>query len=364
MGFDRSHLSTFGLVLPGQKYNPQQRVDFYQRLGEQLRAIPGVQSVAVMNGLPPLRNVNANDTDFEHIPNQRPQGSLPIENVDFYQYVSVGYTETMGISVLKGRSFEAADAGGEAVALVNESLAKKFFTDRDPIGGRVKPGFGGSVPWFTIVGILKDVKQGGVAEAAGTELYMLTDQAPKTLGFAPTAMNVVVRSSMPFDRLSGDFRRVVGELDAMLPIVRMREMDTVIGDSIARPRFLATLLAILAGLALALAAVGTYGILAYLVAERRQEIGIRMALGADRSKILSLVLGRGLVLSIAGVIAGLGASIGLTRLMRTMLFNVEPTDPLTLTSVAGVVILAALVACLVPAWRATRVDPNATLRQA
>jgi ABC-type lipoprotein release transport system permease subunit len=270
----------------------------------------------------------------------------------------------MQIPVLKGRGFELSDVTGPPAALVNETLAKKFFTDRDPIGGHVKPGGPPNTPWLTIVGVVKDVKSGGVAEAAGTELYMLADQMPRVLNFAPGAMNFVIRSAVPFDRLAGEYRRVVREADATLPIINIREMDTVIGDAIARPRFLATLLAILAGLALALAVVGTYGILAYLVAERRQEIGIRMALGADRSKILSLVLGRGLMLSVAGLIVGLAASLALTRLLRTMLFNVTPTDPLTLTSVAGVMIVAALVACIVPAWRATRVDPNATLRQA
>jgi hypothetical protein len=114
--------------------------------------------------------VNANDTDFEHIPNNRPQGSLPVENVDFYQYVSVGYTETMGIPIVSGRSFELADTQGSPVVLINETLARKFFEGRDPIGGRIKPGFGASQPFFTVVGVLKDVKQGGVAEVAGAEL--------------------------------------------------------------------------------------------------------------------------------------------------------------------------------------------------
>jgi ABC-type antimicrobial peptide transport system permease subunit len=177
-------------------------------------------------------------------------------------------------------------------------------------------------------------------------------------------MNFVVRSPAPLDQLAPGFRRAVSELDAGLPIVRMRTMDTVVDDAIARPRFLTVLLTILAGLALALAAVGTYGVLSYLVNQRRQEIGIRMALGADRSTILGLVLGRGLLLCMAGIIVGLGASLGLTRLLGTMLFNVTPTDPITLVAVAGVMILTAVIACLVPAWRATRVDPLATLRQA
>jgi putative ABC transport system permease protein len=362
MGFNQSQLSTFGLVLPGPKYNAQQRIDFYERLATRLRGLPGVQNVSAMSGLPPLRNVNANSTDFEHIPNNRPPGELPIENVDFYQYVTVGYAETMGIPVTRGRSFEQQDAGGPPVVLINEALAKKFFSDRDAIGGHIKPPFGPNIPWFTVVGVLKDVKQGGVAESAGTELYFLAEQMPKNLTFSPNSMNFVVRSSMPLSSLSGEYRRAVQELDPTLPLIRMREMDTVIGDAIARPRFLTLLLGIFAGLALMLAAVGTYGILSYLVSERKQEIGIRMALGADRSKVLSLVLGRGLLLSGVGLVIGLAASLALTRVIATLLFNVTPTDPLTLASVAGVIILVAVAACVIPAWRATRVDPLVVLK--
>jgi putative ABC transport system permease protein len=361
MGFNKSELTTFGLVLPGLKYNPQQRADFYSRLQTRLRALPGVQSVSAMNGLPPLRNVNANDTDFEHIPNNRPQGSLPMENVDFYQFVTLGYVETMGIPVLQGRGFDEQDLAGAPAVMVNESLARKFFTDRDPIGGRLRPA-GGNLPWFTVVGVLKDVKQGGVAEAAGTEIYLLTEQAAKAGGFVPPNMNFVVRSTMPLSSLANEYRRAVQELDPTLPIIRMRSMDAVIGDAIARPRFLTVLLGIFAGLALVLAAVGTYGILAYLVTERKQEIGIRMALGADRGKVLRLVLGRGLLLSGIGLVIGLAASLGLTRVLATLLFNVTPTDPFTLASVAGVIALVAAAACVIPAWRATRVDPLAVLR--
>jgi putative ABC transport system permease protein len=361
MGFNQSELTTFGLVLPGLKYNPQQRVDFYSRLQTRLRALPGVRSVSGMTGLPPLRNVVANDTDFEHIPNNRPQGSLPIENVDFYQFVTIGYVETMGIPVLQGRGFEEQDLAGAPAVMINESLARKFFTDRDPIGGRIRPG-GPNLPFFTVVGVLKDVKSGGVAEAAGTELYMLAEQLPKAGNFAPSNMNFVVRSTMPLSALANEYRRAVQELDPTLPIIRMRSMDDVIGDAIARPRFLTVLLGIFAGLALVLAAVGTYGILAYLVTERKQEIGIRMALGADRGKVLRLVLGRGLLLSGIGLVVGLAASLGLTRVIATQLFNVTPTDPATLAVVAGVIALVAAAACIIPAWRATRVDPLVVLK--
>jgi putative ABC transport system permease protein len=367
MGFNRADLTTFGLVLPFQQYNPSQRVAFFDQLGTKLRELPGVKGVAAMSGLPPLRNVLANDTDFEHIPNAAPgqppiPGVLP-QNVDYWQFVSVGYTETMGIPVVQGRSFETADIAGGPVALINETLARRFFADRNPLTGRIKPGFGDSLPWFQIVGVVKDVKQGGVGAATGTELYFLNDQGPRILNQAQTLMNFVVRSTQPLSVLGSAYRDAVRQLDPALPLVRMRSMDEVVGDAVARPRFLMLLLGIFAGLALALAAVGIYGILSHSVAERQQEIGIRMALGADRGSILSLVLGRGLLLSGLGIVLGLAASAGLTRLLGTLLFNVTATDPMTLGGVATVIALVAAAACVIPAWRAARVDPLKVLRE-
>jgi predicted permease len=361
MGFNRSQLSTFGVVLPAPTYDAQRRVSFYTDLTAKLRAIPGVQSVAAASGLPPLRNVNANDSDFEHIPNNRPQGSVPSENVDFYQYVTVGYIDTMGIPIVSGRGFEMSDLAGAPAVLVNQALAKKFFTDRDPIGQRVKPGFGDRVPWFTIVGVLKDVKQGGVAEAAGTEMYMLADQMPKALGFAPGQMNRRARCR-PFDTIAPQFRQAVAARFRPAAVFGALAWTTSSAAAVARPRFMTMLLGVFAGLALLLAAVGTYGVLSYLVSERTQEIGIRMALGADRGRILKLVLVRGLVLSGAGLVIGLGASMGLSRVLAALLFNVAPTDPRTLAGVSAIIAAVAVVACVIPAWRATRVDPLVVLR--
>jgi putative ABC transport system permease protein len=366
VGFNRAGLTTFGVVLPPQQYNPQQRVAFYDQLSTKLRELPGVKGVAAMSGLPPLRNVNANDTDFEHIPNAAPgqpplPGTIP-QNVDYWQFVSVGYTETMGIPVVKGRTFEPADVAGGPVALINETLARRFFADWDPLLGRVKPGFGAQLPWFQIVGVVKDVKQRGVSEPTGTELYFLNDQGPRLVGFATNQMNFVVRAAQPLSVLGGNYRQAVQQLDAALPIIRMRSMEEVLGDSVARPRFLMLLLGIFAGLALALAAVGIYGILSHTVAERQQEIGIRMALGADRTKIVSLLLGRGLMLAGVGIALGLAGSFALSRLLGSLLFNVTATDPLTLAGVAGVIAVVAAAACIIPAWRASRVDPLKVLR--
>ena len=362
-GFDRAKMVTFGLVLPAARYPVPQRVPFYTRVTDRLREIPGVQAVSLMSGLPPLRSVNANDTDFEHINGGDGDPNQPSENVDYYQNVSHEYVETMGIPVLKGRDFSPQDIGGQGVVMINEALANRFFKDVDPIGRRLKAGFGETLPYLTIVGVLKDVKQGGIAEETGTELYFLYDQAPATRGFAPSNLNVVIRTSSDPDALAPAVRQVVREADASLPIVRYRSMDEVFSDAVARPRFLTTLLSIFAGLALVLAAIGTYGILSYAVTERRQEIGIRLALGASRGSVLSMVLKHGLTLAGIGLVLGLIASAALTRLLQAQLFNVQPTDPLTIAAVTLFIAAVALVACLVPARKATMVDPMVVLRR-
>jgi predicted permease len=365
-GFNRSQLITFGVVLPGATYNPQQRVDFVSRLEQRLSGLPGVTAVSSMSGLPPNRQVNANDTDFEHIPdvpNQDP--SIPSQNTDYWQQATVRYTQTMGIPVLQGRGFEDGDVTGPPVVLVNEALVKRFFTSmhREPIGGKLKRGFGATAPWYTIVGVLKDVKQGGVAEPTGTEVYFLADQLPRIGAGAPGAMNVVMRTSQPLAALAPSISRALGELDSSLPIVKLRTMDDVFGDSVSRPRFITLLLGIFAGLALVLAAIGTYGVLSYLVTQQSQEIGIRMALGADRGHVLGLVLKQGMVLAVIGLVLGSAGALAAGRLMRSLLFDVSPTDPLTIVGVVAAMAIVATLACLVPALRATRVDPLTTLRQ-
>jgi predicted permease len=359
-GFNRSRLVTFGLVLPNATYQtPQAVVDFFARLQSQLTSLPGVQSAAAMQGLPPQRQVNANDTDFENY-TAPPEG--PFENIDYYQRVTPAYLATLGIPLVDGRDFAASDVGGPPVALVNETLAKTFFRDQSPLGRRLKPGFGPQLPWFTIVGVVRDVKQGGVSQKTGTEIYFLADQGPRVVNSAARNMNIVIRSSLPFDALAADVRRVVGGMDPTLPLVKPRTMDEVFAETIARPRFLAELLMIAAGLALALAAIGTYGILSYSVSRRRKEIGIHMAMGASRQRVLGMVLGQGMLLAVVGLAVGAGASFLLTRFLQTQLFNVKPSDPATLAAVVAFIGSVALVACYLPAHRATRVDPMVVLR--
>jgi putative ABC transport system permease protein len=274
----------------------------------------------------------------------------------------------MGIPVVKGRGFDPADVGGAPVMLVNETLEKTFFTFRklEAIGQRVNVATGrlpNNTTPFTIVGVVRDVKQGGMASKTGTELYFLSEQGPRLTGFSPSSMNLVVRSAIPEDALAPQIQQAVRAQDPSLPVVKMRTMDQVFADAAARPRFLAELLAIFAGLALALAAIGTYGILSYSVSERTKEIGIHMALGATRGSVLGMILAQGLRLTIIGLVAGLAGSFGLTRLLQAQLFDVKPTDPATLTGVAVFIAVVAFIACYVPAQRATRVDPMVTLRE-
>jgi predicted permease len=363
-GFNRSRLVTFRIVFPENTYpGGVRQLQVYQRLLDAVRAVPGVEAATSMLGLPPNRPPNTNNT---RIADATIPAAGEFHVVDYYQFVLTDYFETMGISIVKGRGFEPADATSPGlVAVVNEKFADTFWKGRDPIGQRVKPCCNDQPPWFTVVGVAKDVKQGGVDQKTGTELYMSVQQlarpAPGGLGIAPLG-HIVLRTILTPAALSQTIERVVREIDGAVPVVGLRDMETVFADAIQRPRFLAQLLGLFAGLALLLAAIGTYGVVSSIVAERRREIGIRMALGADRSDVLAGVMTEGLVLASFGVVVGLAAAFGLNRLIAALLFGVQPTDVPTAAGVAATMIIVAAVACLMPAWRASRLDPSAVLR--
>jgi putative ABC transport system permease protein len=365
-GFERSRLVTFQLSLATANYpQPSARGQFFQRLLDRLRATPGIQGASAMSGLPPNRPLNANDTDIGNY-TAPPEG--PFENVDYYQTVMTGYFETMGIPIVQGRSFQASDAVSGPVVIVNETLVNTFWKDRNPIGQTLKPGLApfAQVPDFTVIGVAKDVKQGGVDKKTGTEIYLLIDQAivaKPPLNFVLPTLNIVLRTTLPPASLRTELEAVVREGDPSVPIVRLRDMENVFNQSIERPRLLAQLLGGFAGLALLLAAIGTYGVLSYMVAERRREIGIRMALGADQGNVLTAVMKQGLTLTVVGLIVGLAGALAMNRLIASMLFGVQPTDPATLVAVVTTITIVAVVACLLPAWKASRVDPIVVLRE-
>jgi putative ABC transport system permease protein len=353
-GFDPEGRVTFGLVLPNATYPDSQRAaQFLTELTRRLAEIPGVTRAAAMQGLPPFRQVNANDTEFE---GYAPKPGDPPSNVDYYQGATTGYFETMGIRIVDGRAFNATDAAGGPVAIINEALARRFYPNQNPIGRRLRPSFGPDVPWFTIVGVAKDVKQGGLDAPAGTELYLNVEQSPRVLGFVPRQMNIVLQSTQPLSALAGSIRSAVAAMDPTLPIVQLRTMHEVIGASLARQRFLSLLLGLFAVVALLLAAIGTYGILAYMVTERQREIGIRLALGAGAAQVVRLVLGQGATIAGLGIVLGMAGALGLARLTQSLLYGISPFDPLTFATVAGTIALVAVLACLVPMRRAARVD--------
>jgi predicted permease len=372
-GFDRSRLVTFSITLPLTASDlrtaavgvpRRSRTRIYQRLLKQLRALPGVGAATAMTGLPLEITLTSFQTEIAN--NTETSGSS-ISSINNYQRVMSGYFETMGIAILQGRGFDSSDAASDGwVAVVNETLANTYWKDRNPIGQRLRPCCGGD-RWFTVIGVARDVKQSGVDQPAGTETYLLVDQlatdSPTTwVAFSPTTMHVVVRTTLPLATLAPTIAQVVRNVDPTVPVARLREMDEVFTESIRRPRLLAQLLTLFSALALLLAAIGTYGVLSYMVAERRREIGIRIALGAARSTVLNQVMGHGLQLTIMGVVAGLAGALALNRLIASLLFGVQPTDAPTFAVVIATIMLVAALACWLPAWRASRLDPNVVLR--
>ena len=361
-GFNSEQRVTFGIVLPGAAYpDSSRRVQFFSELTRKLGQIPGVERASAMAGLPPFRQVNANDVDFEGY-SAAPDSKDPIENVDYYQAVTPGYFETMGITIKAGRAFTSSDAAGPLSVIVNEALVKRFFKDKNPIGQRVNPYFTPEPTWFTIVGVAKDVKQGGLENPAGTELYFDYEQATRVPGAANTQMNVVLKTPRPLDAIAPAIRMAVRAMDPALPVIQLRTMEEVIGASVTRQRFLSMLLGIFAAVALTLAAIGTYGILSYVVTERHREIGIRMALGADGGRVVRLIMRQGMTIAVGGIVLGVGGAYALSNLTKSLLYGVSPSDPLTFVTVTLTIAVVAAAACVVPTRRAMRVDPLEAIR--
>jgi predicted permease len=281
-----------------------------------------------------------------------------------WQVVSDGAFEALGERLLRGRTLLASDtAEAQPVALVNETLARTYWPGQDPIGRRLRMGSSKERPWMTVIGLVRDVRHNGVTAAIKEKFYVPYAQFPiARAGDAARGMTLVVRADGDPMRLVNPIRAEVRRLDPRLPIANVRPMTEVVDASMATPRLTGSLLSIFAGLALVLASIGVAGVLAYLVSRRRREIGIRMALGASRANVLGLVLRRGLTYAGAGIAAGVGAALFLTRLMEGLLFGVAPRDPMTFVAVSGILLAIAAAASLIPALRAARVDPLEALR--
>jgi len=359
VGFEPRGVTAFNLQLPASRYQTPDRLRFANQIEERLAALPGVKSASFVTGLPPLRPINANDTDIEDYQGT-PDG--PAENVDYWNTVNEGYFRTMGIRTLEGRVFEASDRNDSAqkVMVINQAMARRFWQG-SPIGRRVNPGFSTPPVWFTVVGVVEDTKNLGVDKPAGTELYFLLPQTAST-GIS-TRMSFVVRTEgTSAGAIASSIRSTVSDLDPSVPVFQLQTMSDVVADSLVRPRFLSLLLGAFSAIALSLAAIGIYGVMAYSVTQRTQEIGVRVALGATTRNVLAMVVGEGLKMTVVGLAVGLTGAFALTRLMTSLLFEVSATDPVTFAMVGFVLTAVGLLACFVPARRAAKVDPMVALR--
>lgn len=361
VGFEPRGVTSFNLQLPFSRYQTPDRLRFATQLEERLATLPGVMSASLASGLPPLRPINANDTDIEDYQGT-PDG--PAENVDYWNTVNEGYFKTMGIRTIEGRTFEASDRNESAqkVMVINQAMARRFWQG-SPIGRRVSPGLPGPPLWFTVVGIVEDTKNLGVDKPAGTELYFLLPQTVVPFGGVSTRMSFVVRSEgTSAAAIASGIRSAVSEMDSSVPVFQLETMSDVVADSLVRPRFLSLLLGAFSAIAMSLAGIGIYGVMAYSVAQRTQEIGVRVALGATTRNVLSMVVGEGLKMTVVGLIVGLTGAFWLTSFMASLLFEVSATDPLTFAMVGIGLTAVGLLACFVPARRAARVDPMVALR--
>ena len=358
-GFDPRQVLAFNVAPSGDRTStPQQIVDFYQELTGRLKGLPGVVNASVVFQLP-LGGAAASTgvaIDGRPVdPADRPSAVIHMVGPDYFR--------TMGIPVVRGRDFAERDTLDSApVLIVNEALARQYFPNEDPIGKRLAPGFStvqireDDSGMRAVVGVVADVKHQNLQGPPQPEIYFAQSQMPMS------AMTVVVRAAGDLRALQGALRGVVQSLDRNAPVYGVRTVEEILGRSVATPRFNTLLLGLFAAVALILTTVGLYGVISCSVAENTQQIGIRLALGAQRSDVLRLIVRQGVVLTIAGVAIGLGAAYGLTRLMSSLLFQVGSTDPLTFAGVAALLIGVACIACYLPARRAMNVDPMVALR--
>ena len=362
-GFDARNVMTMRLRLPDAKYAElSQATGFLKEVMSRVSTLPNVEQVSVGSGFP-LGRGSESGYWIEGQPQPQHPGDWPVA---IRQSVSENYHQALGIALLTGRYFNEHDtADSMPVVLVDEDFVRRHFPNNamsDAIGKRLR--FGGEgEPWREVVGVVRHARHYGLDEEARAEIYRpwLQMNSRSAADFA-RAMDLIVKTSNEPESIVAAIKREVQALDPEQPLGNVRTLESLLAESVAPRRFSLLLLGIFAFVALLLGAVGLYGVMSYAVTQRTREIGIRMALGAQKGDVLRLVIKQGLMLSLGGVVVGLAASFALTRLMESLLFGVSATDPATFAVIAALLTTVALVACYIPARRATKVDPMVALR--
>ena len=354
-GFDRHNVLTASLSLHDNRYPHDKQIEFYQDLLPRLRALPGVVSVSAGWPLPLSSSGIGISFDIEERP--QPEGERAVSRASI---IEPGYFQTLRTPLIRGREFQDTDTTkSKAVVVVNQAFANKYFPGEEPIGKRINPGLDDGVVIDVkreIVGIVGNVKVGQLTREMVPEMYLPYSQS------ALLSPKLVIRTANDPVALIPAVRAQVAQIDKNLPLYEVRTMDDVFSRSAALQRFQALLVSAFAVISLLLCAIGLYGLLSYLVAQRALEIGVRMALGAPRQRVLTMVLRRGMVLATIGVVLGIAASVALTNFLKGMLFGIRPLDLLTFVVVSAVLLLVCLLASSGPAYRAAALDPVKTLR--
>jgi putative ABC transport system permease protein len=357
-GFNTENVLTMKMVLPMPKYaKPEARRAFYDEVLRRIKELPGIESAGVITFLP----LSFNGMNFSFsVEGQASPSDMKLPFA-LYRVVSPDYFRAMGITLQRGRFFDAHDsADSQPVVLVSQRLAEQYWPNQDPTGKRLKIGpLDSPNQWLTVAGVVSDVRQAGLYGDPRMDLYV--PYAQEYRGFV-TPRDLVLRTKGDAASVAAAVRQAVWSVDKDQPVSNVRTMDQVFAAAISQERFQTLLLALFAALALVLACVGLYGVIAYAVAQRTHEIGVRMALGAQPFDVLRLVLRQGMLLTIAGLVVGVAAGLVATRVLSEMLFGVTATDPLTFIGVPALLLLVALLACYIPARRATRIDPLVALR--
>jgi predicted permease len=340
LGFSRTAL-TMGITLD-RHYTPDQQMQFYRRLLEQVRRIPGVRAAGIGDDIPLA--------GFEDVTTFEIEGrSVPAGRVTDVRLVTPGYSEAIGTRLLAGRYLSDADTPkGAPVMVISRGFRDLYFPGENALGHRVRLGDGESVPWATVVGVVEDVHHSTLETVSRPMAYTPLWRRPQG--------NLAIATAAP-DRAIPAVREIVRRVDSSAALFDVRTMDSLVAEAGAQRRFQTAILAAFAGLAVFLAAIGIYGLMAYSVKQRTAEIGIRMAVGASRGRVVAMVLRQGMALAAVGSVVGLGGALAATRLIRSWLYGVSATDGVTFAAVTLVLLAIAAAACVVPAWRAARIDP-------